>query len=285
MAQMVSRGGTHPAKAGFLTVADLLNRTTTVPVRPSDSGTGPAVSASSMLSGEARPSYAALQRGHRVDGRPAKPVKPGRALRRSAIAAGALLAVGSVFGAASLTDTPSSGTGDPGVDTGAGMGLLDLPSLAPASQPVTVIGPAAVTSALDPGIAPSTQWMPVGLLSAPPAPSRAAANTPGTTSPAAPRQPAGPTGSGNVPRLPGGGSPSTAPSGGGGVIPAPVGGVVPEPAGAPLHGLGSAVDHTGSALGGTANTAPEPVPATAGGLLGGITGGLVGGLTGGLLGG
>ena len=79
-------------------------------------------------------------------------------VRRSAVAAGALLAVGSVLGAAALTNVVPTGNeaqGNQG-NNYPGQGLLDPSNTAPALPGTAVIDPAAATGALDPGTAPPT---------------------------------------------------------------------------------------------------------------------------------
>ncbi|WP_143517326.1 hypothetical protein [Pseudonocardia sp. MH-G8] len=89
-------------------------------------------------------------------------------VRRGAIAAGALLAVGSVFGAAILTDVVPTGNDVPAGGNGStedegsypGQGLLDQQD--PAATPPTVtIDQAATADPLDAGTAAPTNWVPV----------------------------------------------------------------------------------------------------------------------------
>lgn len=292
MAQTVSRGGTHPAQTAVVTVADLLNRNAPVPLRRTDDDANRFVanrfvSVSSLLRREGRSPRSTPQPW------PCSP-KPARSYRNSAIAAGALLAVGSAFGMAALTASPSSETEEPRVDAYPGQVGLDLSGRAPAAQPVTVIDSAAVTARLDPATAAPTSWITVGFPSpqtarsvpaAPGAPAATAvpgrspdggfapppATPPPATAPPATALPATPPPATALPAtaLPATALPATPPPGRSAPSAAVLGPAVDSPAAAPAIALGA-----------TVNTVTEPVitavaPA-AGGLLGGV-GGLLGG--------
>src|SRR5918998_3727844 len=134
VAQILYRDGSDAPATEVLTVADLLSRNAPVPAR-ADADTG-GISVGALLRREGRAPHA-------VD-RPLQPRPHQQAadeeggtdrrihVRRGAVAAGALLAAGSMFGAAMLTDlvpTTNQASGGGGSDDGggpyAGQGLLD----------------------------------------------------------------------------------------------------------------------------------------------------------------
>jgi hypothetical protein len=159
--------------AGVVTVADLLNRNPPVPVRiePVDD-TGHGISVGSLLRREGRAPHAVDRpvqpRPHQQPAEePEKPVADRLAMvRRGAVTAGALLAAGSVLGAAFLTEMgPTAATvQDPPADGPyPGQGLLDPGagnSLVPSAGTVQ-LDQAASVNALDPGAPAPTSWVSV----------------------------------------------------------------------------------------------------------------------------
>lgn len=174
MAQMLSRGGSDAPATEVLTVADLLSRNAPVPVKIEVDEATAGISVGALLRREGRAPHAAdrtLQpRPHQQAGEPADEERGSdrrTMVRRGAIAAGTLLAAGSVFGAAILTDvTPTgndTGSGGGTEDDGpyAGQGLLD-PEAPVVTPPDSVaIDQAASADPLDPGPAAPTAWIPV----------------------------------------------------------------------------------------------------------------------------
>lgn len=165
MAQMVARGGVCIAPSRAVTVADLLTRNVTVPVKVAAADPGPEVSVGSLLRREGRAPHAVDRpvqpRAHRnVDaGHDAEPGARRALVRRSAIAAGALLAAGSAFGAAVLTDSSGTSTQDRPGGPHPGQGLLDGGGDAvPGGLPVALIDPTAQTGWLDAGVGPPMSW-------------------------------------------------------------------------------------------------------------------------------
>ena len=182
--------------AGVVTVADLLNRNAPVPVKIEvDDAVTQTISVGTLLRREGRAPHAAdrpLQpRGHEGEGEAAEKAEKSAddrrvLVRRGAIAAGTLLAAGSVLGAAVLTDVVPTGQDvqADGAQDGAGgaypgQGLLDGQD-GVAAPPV--IDPASVQ--LDAGTAPPDSWIPVAFPSAlagVPTGTAAAAATPEST--------------------------------------------------------------------------------------------------------
>ncbi len=170
MAQMLSERGTSTSPTGVITVADLLSRYAPEPVIAPEPAITP-VSVGSLLRREGREPHAA----HRpVQARAARlpaayddeddagtDTHRGPMLRRSAIAAGILLAAGSVFGATTVMNTSSSPTGDVPQPTGGypGQGLLDPLQQVPAGAIPTVVDNTAQSNPLDPGAGAPTSWM------------------------------------------------------------------------------------------------------------------------------
>ncbi|MDN5929675.1 MAG: hypothetical protein L0I24_01175, partial [Pseudonocardia sp.] len=172
MAQMVTRVGSSTAPTGVVTVAELLTRYAPDPMIEAEPSTVP-VSVGSLLRREGRAPHAQ-----------ARPLAPrsrsasasasasddadeprrgsGALVRRSVIAAGTLLAAGSVLGATVVMDSSSTGAVDDQRASGgyAGEGRLDLPSTPDGAVP-TVVDTAAQTDRLDAGDAPSMSWLDV----------------------------------------------------------------------------------------------------------------------------
>jgi hypothetical protein len=155
-----------------ITVADLLSRNAPAPLREGDPDTD-GISVGALLRREGHAPRAAdrpvqprprqQQASSDDDGRPDRRVL----VRRGAIAAGTLLAAGSVLGATLFTDVvptvnqaPTPGGED---DGGAypGQGLLDPEGPVGAPADPVVIDQAAATDPLDPGTAAPTDWVPV----------------------------------------------------------------------------------------------------------------------------
>ncbi|MFC4948024.1 hypothetical protein [Pseudonocardia sp. GCM10023141] len=214
MAQMVSNGRPRSVPAGVVTVADLLNRNAPAPARPRPPAPprnppapprNSAVSVDSLLRREGLdtqpvPAAAPPARSRAKESGPVKEKSPrargsvveagGRhVVRASAVAVGTLLAAGSVFGTAVVTDTAHS-TNDAaanGTQPGSypGAGRLDAPAAAVAAPQAPVVDQ-ATPGPLDAGIAPPKSWTPVAFPNAAGGASRAA--TP--AAPAAPNTPA-----------------------------------------------------------------------------------------------
>jgi hypothetical protein len=280
--------------AGVVTVADLLNRNAPVPVAFDDEeDAGRGISVGSLLRREGRAPHAIDRpihpRAHQQsDDAGDKPATDRSAhVRRGAIAAGTLLAAGSVFGAAVLAEVaPATGTQDPPTNgTYPGQGLLDPdnPLVPPAGT--VQLDQAASVNALDPGAAAPTAWVPIAF------PSALAGVPTGTAAAAASDAAAQAAGGGNGGSTPGGdsgsggtggagggggnGDDSIRPSGGGGrgadraadddksVVgdlgdgvggaAKRLGGGVGGPVGDTVSGLGGAVNDTTDALDGAAN--------------------------------
>jgi hypothetical protein len=172
VAQLVSPGG--PGPSGVLTVADLLSRNAPLPVKILGSQTAPPVSVGSLL---------------RREGLDDAPVASRRAaLRGGAIAAGTLLAAGSVYGAVLLADhsvpeqTPLAGP-DPRP------ALLDTPAAPAATAPVVPVDRAAATTGgLDAGTGAPTTWSDVAF----PRPAATSTTDTGSRTPIGMRSPAAP---------------------------------------------------------------------------------------------
>lgn len=215
MAQMVSRGP-RAAATGVLTVADLLSRNAPVPARIALDETTAVVSVGALLRREGRAPHA-IDRPVQPRVRPEDDEEPpagitARRVRRAAVAAGTLLAAGSVFGAAVLTDASSTRTDAQGALDGSypGQGLLDQAGQPLAPPGVVVIDPAAASGALDPGAA-SMSWAPVAFPTAFPGVSGGSAG-PAAQTPTAQTPTAGPGGTT---------APATGTPGGGSVPPVP----------------------------------------------------------------
>ncbi|MHA6785283.1 hypothetical protein ACVGOW_30455 [Pseudonocardia saturnea] len=165
MTQMVTRVGSSTAPTGgVVTVADLLTRYAPDPLVAAEPATAP-VSVGSLLRREGRAPHA-QDRPLAPRSRSASDDEPrrgsGALVRRSVIAAGTLLAAGSVFGATVVMDSSSTGAvGDRQASGGyAGEGRLDLPSTPDGAVP-TVVDTAAQTDRLDAGGAPPMSWLDV----------------------------------------------------------------------------------------------------------------------------
>jgi hypothetical protein len=167
---MLTERGTS---TGVITVADLLSRCAPEPVIDPEPATTP-VTVGSLLRREGREPHA----GDRpVQARSARqpdayeddagtPARRGPALRRSAIAAGILLAAGSVFGAITVMSTSSSSpTADAPRPTGGypGQGLLDPRQQVPDGAIPTVVDNTTQSESLDPGTGAPTSWMSIAV--------------------------------------------------------------------------------------------------------------------------
>lgn len=172
MAQILRRDGSDAPATEVITVADLLSRNAPAPLREGDPDTD-GISVGALLRREghapraaarpAQPRPRQQEASSDDDGRPDRRVL----VRRGAIAAGTLLAAGSVLGATLFTDVvptvnqaPTPGGED---DGGAypGQGLLDPEGPVDAPADPVVIDQAAATDPLDPGTAAPTDWVPV----------------------------------------------------------------------------------------------------------------------------
>jgi hypothetical protein len=170
VAQILYRDGSDAPATEVLTVADLLSRNARVPVKDDEPETG-GISVGALLRREGRAPRAAdrpLQpRPHQE--RADEEVGSGRRalVRRGGIAAGTLVAAGSVFGAALLTDVTPSANQAPGTggaaDNGAypGQGLLDPEAPVVTPPDSVVIDQAAATDPLDPGTPAPSDWVTV----------------------------------------------------------------------------------------------------------------------------
>lgn len=166
MAQMVSRGGPNPVMAGVVTVADLLSRAAAAPKqRPVPRTSGSVVSVNSLLRREGRAAEADAvatvpQRQVKAVSRPEV-----RGLARgSAVAVGTLLAAGSVFGTAVVTDAGHVTSKDAFGSGYPGEGRLDAGNnaAAPAQSPLAAPIDNGVTHpALDAGHGAPTSWVPI----------------------------------------------------------------------------------------------------------------------------
>lgn len=183
MTQMATRAGTSSAPTGVVTVADLLTRYAPDPMVEAEPATAP-VSVGSLLRREGRAPHAPdrpLAPRSRSDEEPAPRRGSGAFVRRSVIAAGTLLAAGSVFGATVVMDSSSTGAVGGPRDSGgyAGEGRLDLPPGQDGAIP-TVVDTAAQTGALDAGDAPPMSWRDVAFPGGGNAPAGDRAAAPGT---------------------------------------------------------------------------------------------------------
>lgn len=293
MPQMVSRAGTLTPPTGVVSVADLLHRYAPDPLIEAEPSTAP-VSVGTLLRREGRAPHAVdrpvrARGGHDPDD-DAPRRGSGAFVRRSAIAAGTLVAAGSVFGAAVMTDSSVTDTADDSRSSGggyAGEGRLDLPQGQDRAIP-TVVDNTAQTDPLDPGEAAPMAWTDVAF---PRAASGATAPSGASAAPAASGTGGTAASSGSSGTAGGGGSStggdtSAGPSTGGGSGSGDQGGDAdPAPTGE-RSGLGGAVEGVGETVGG-------PVGGVVGGLGGAVSGvgdalgggspSLVGGLASGLL--
>ncbi len=256
MAQSVSEGVSRSVSGGQVTVAELLSRNAPVPEREgSTADTGAhIVTVGSLLRREGFTPHT----GQATDGEETGAAAPtgadrGALVRRSAVAAGALLAAGSVFGAAALNDATLS------FPFGGNQAGEDHHDATSGATGATAFGATAGEGGPDAGVAAPQNWMPIAfpsVLTAAPRAVNAARNATGTGTPTAPAAGTGTTGGSTA-----------APTSGGGV-----GGV--------LTGLTKD-------LGDTVKNATSESPALSpvGDLLGGVVsgaGGAVGGLVSGL---
>jgi hypothetical protein len=170
VAQILPRDGSDARATEVITVADLLSRNAHAPVREAEPDTS-GISVGALLRREGRIPHDVdrpLQPRPRRQATDDKSGAGRRALvRRGAIAAGTLLAAGSVVGAAILTDvapTANQGADADGAEDDSpypGQGLLD-PEDPAGTQPGTVsIDQAAASDPLDPGAPASSDWVPV----------------------------------------------------------------------------------------------------------------------------
>ena len=171
MAQIRFGDGSDAPATEVITVADLLSRNAPAPVREVEPDTG-GISVGALLRREGRAPHAdrPLQlRPHQPQPRADAEDGPDRRVlvRRGAIAAGTLLAAGSVLGAALLTDVAPTANQNPAAggteDDGpyAGQGLLDPEAPVAAPQDSVVIDQAAARDPLDPGAPAPSDWVPV----------------------------------------------------------------------------------------------------------------------------
>lgn len=167
MTQMATRAGSSTAPTGVVTVADLLTRYAPDPMLEADPPTVP-VSVDSLLRREGRAPHTP-DRPVAARARPAavpddeddeRRRGPGALVRRGAIAAGTLLAAGSVFGATVVMDASSTGAAPQATGGYAGEGRLDLPANPDGTVP-TVVDTAAQADRLDAGDAPPMSWLDV----------------------------------------------------------------------------------------------------------------------------
>ncbi|MFC4942796.1 hypothetical protein [Pseudonocardia sp. GCM10023141] len=149
--------------AGVVTVADLLNRNRQVQARPVAEGDATTVvSVNSLLR---REGLVPEQAGTATEQDGTARAGSGRVVRRGAVVAGTLLAAGSVFGAAVITDSAHN-TADNAFDGSyPGQGRLDgsAPQGALAGG---VLNQNTLNHALDPGAAAPKSWVPVAFPSA-----------------------------------------------------------------------------------------------------------------------
>jgi hypothetical protein len=290
--QMATRVGTSAAPTGVVTVADLLTRYAPDPLVEAEPATAP-VSVGSLLRREGRAPHAQdrpLAPRSRTASEDVDDDGPRRGsgafVRRSAIAAGTLLAAGSVFGATVVMDSSSTGAADGGQESGgyAGEGRLDLPQGQDRAIP-TVVDTAAQTDALDAGDDLPMSWLDVafprssGDAAAAPGTFRAPpAGTPSTDAPAAtPVDQGGSSDDGDTGDGPGSGTGGGNPGGGN------PGGDQDDDGGT---GVGSVVQDLGDGVGGPVGGVVEDlggVVSGAGKALAGDEPSIVGGLAGGLL--
>lgn len=158
MVQMVETDSASTAPTGVVTVAELLSRYAPVPVDP-EPVTVP-VSVGSLLRREGRAPHAAdrpLQPRDRQEDEPRRGVRV--VVRRGAVAAGALLAAGAVFGAAVVDDASGRSDGTRGAQTGdPGQGGPEAAATAAGAVP-TVVDQAAQSDQLDAGVDAPSSWM------------------------------------------------------------------------------------------------------------------------------
>ena len=262
MAQFAYPGWLRPS-AAVLTVADLLSRNAPVPVEVLGNRTTPPLSVGSLLRREGRAPHA-LDRPVRTRAprayahgdttlipRIIRPNVTGVVVKRGAIAAGALLAAGSIFGVTSLTDASAVGDQEPLTGPYAGQGGLDA-GASTGSTPGVVISPAADTGGLDAGATAPSSWVPVAF---------PGALAGGTAPPAAQESPAA-----RIPATPitggGSGSPATGGTAGTGRSSAGsslVGGGGGGAAGSAVDQVGTTASDNGKALGPTVDTVTQPV--------------------------
>jgi len=219
VAQFASAGGSR-SSATVLTVADILRRNAPVPVKAHDSLDSAPLSVGSLLRREGRATHAldrplkprASQAEDETTLVPRTAPVTRRTVKGGAIAAGSLLAAGSVFGATVLTDTPADQ--DSATGPYAGHGILDGTADA-GSTPTVAISPAANTGGLDAGAGAPSSWVPVAFPSALAGSSDGAAK-PGTTAKApSTGTPAKSSGTGSPTGSTGGGSGTGGTTGGG----------------------------------------------------------------------
>jgi hypothetical protein len=169
VAQIPSGDGSDAYPTEVLTVADLLSRNAPVPVKPEPDTGG--ISVGALLRREGRAPHAAdrpLQpRPHQQAADEEGGTGRRTLVRRGAIAAGTLVAAGSMFGAAVLTDITPTGNQDDrsgGAEEDGpypGQGLLDQedPVITPADS--VVVDQAAAANQLDAGSPAPSDWIPV----------------------------------------------------------------------------------------------------------------------------
>jgi hypothetical protein len=307
VAQLASSRGPRPATA-VVTVADLLSRNAPGPVEAEGSRSSTPMSVASLLRREGRAPHAVdppvkPRAARTAEGASVARTPPvtGVTMNRKAIVAGTLLAAGSVFGAALLTDTSTVGDRAPSTGPYAGQGILDGTVAEQSGAPTVTISQAAAAGGLGAGVGAPTSWHAVAFPSELGGIPNAAAKPATTTvTPAVPTPSSGARVPSGAPVTgPGGsgvGPASTGPTGSNGVggavsaVTGAVGGAVSTvgssvagPVGGAAKGLGHTVSGTGKALGKTVDKVTEPVttalepvtkPVTSavGGLLGGLLG-------------
>lgn len=176
MAQIRYGDGSDAPATEVITVADLLSRNAPVPVQRAEPDTG-GITVGALLQREGRSPHG--DRPFKVRPDRSEPTDTGAGagrsalVRRGAIAAGTLLAAGSVLGAAILTDVTPTATQTPGTggaeDDGPypGQGLLDQEDPAAALPDTVAIDQAAARDPLlDPGTPAPSDWIPVAFPSA-----------------------------------------------------------------------------------------------------------------------
>lgn len=315
MAQFASHGGPR-SSASILTVADILSRNAPVPVKILGSQTTPPLSVGSLLRREGRaPDGVERSRAARTgvtDGATTvvasatAEAAPRLVVRRGALAAGALLAAGSVFGLTVLNDTAAVSDPTPSSGPYAGQGILDNTATTPAA-PGVVITPTAATSGLDAGMSAPSAWAPVAFPQTlrdantaaggerpAPAASTRTPQAPAAGGNDAGKSPTGTTGGGSTSN-PGAGTPGSTGGGGsstpggtadngtvggtvvggtvkgatgavGGLV-SGVGNALPSTPGGTVDGLGQVVTSTGAGLGSAVDTVLAPTASLLGGLL------------------
>jgi hypothetical protein len=171
VAQIRYGDGSDAPATEVITVADLLSRNAPAPVREVEPDTG-GISVGALLRREGRAPHSADRPLQLRPQQPAPAAGEGGTdrrvlVRRGAIAAGTLLAAGSVLGAALLTDVMPTANQAPAPggaeDDGpyAGQGLLDPEGPVAAPQDSVVIDQAAARDPLDPGAPAPSDWVPV----------------------------------------------------------------------------------------------------------------------------